>query len=165
MRCGLKVSVLGSRYGKETAALLAATCDRSIGVFFGVPQEASADIWVLTDWDDSLCLTWKEKIRGQDIVLLNSDDAHLLSHMAGLLCHTVTFGYHLKSTVTLSGRSEDMTTGRIAYTFALQRPMLTYKGTQLEPCEVRCSLPGNVSPQSAMAVSTFLLVAEVAFFS
>lgn len=160
----MRVSVTGSRYGKETASLLAAACNKTIEVIFGVPQAPHPDIWVLTDWDARWSAVLTEQIRPQDIVLLNSDDERLLSCMAGLTCNTVTFGYHLKSTVTLSGRSEDVTTGQIAYAFALQRPMLTYKGTMVEPCELRCSLPGGLSTQSAMAVGAFLLAAEVAFF-
>lgn len=164
----MRVSVIGSRYGRETATLLAAVCNgltgRTIEIVFGRPQAQSAEIWVLTDWDESLSLTYKECIRPGDIVLLNSDDAQLLTYVAGLLCNTVTFGYHLKSTVTLSGRSEDVTTGRISYVLALQRPMLTCRGTLLEPCELRFALSGDISPQSAMAVGAFLLAAEVAFF-
>ena len=84
--------------------------------------------------------------------------------MAGVICHTVTYGCHLKSTLTLSGREQDVTTGNITYTFALQRPIQTCKMTIIDPCELKWSAPANITLQSVMAAVAFFLVAEVAFF-
>lgn len=121
------------------------------------------NIWVVTEWDANTAKI-KHKIRPEDTVILNGDDEELLRQMAGIVCHTVTFGYHLKSTITISGREEDVTTGRVTYVFALQRPMLNCRKSVLEPCEFRWSVPAEVTTQSVMAAAAFFLVADVAFF-
>lgn len=158
------VSIIGKKYGKETATLLTICNELPVEVFLKLPEKGVADIWVITDWDAQVCAAVKNNIRPQDTVVLNSDDEVLLQKMAGIVCHIVTFGYHLKSTVTISGREEDMATGGVSYTFALQRPVLTYQKKVLEPCEMKWSAPVWMSPQSVMASVAFFLVADVAFF-
>lgn len=158
------VSIIGKKYSKETAALLTAVKELPVEVFLKIPENKTADIWVMTDWDAQVSAKVKNNIRPQDTVILNSDDEVLLQQMAGIVCHTITFGYHLKSTVTISGREEDMATGGISYVFALQRPVLTYQKKLLEPCEMKWPGPIWMAPQSAMAAVAFFLVADVAFF-
>lgn len=123
------------------------------------------DVWILLEWNAKALKKAKDKIRPKDIVILNGDDQLLLQEMAGVVCHTVTFGYHLKSTLTISGREEDVTTGKIFYSFALQRPILTCSMEVLEPCELKWAAPADVSIQSVMATVAFFLIAKVAFFS
>lgn len=158
------VSIIGKKYSKETAALLTTSKGLPIEVFLKMPENGIADVWIMTDWDAQVSATVKNNIRPRDTVILNSDDEVLLQQMAGIVCHTVTFGYHLKSTVTISGREEDMATGGISYAFALQRPVLTYHKKLLEPCELKWSAPVWMPPQSVMAAVAFFLVADVAFF-
>lgn len=122
-------------------------------------------VWIMTEWDACISAVIKEKIKPEDTVILNGDDEQLLRDMAGIVCHIVTYGYHLKSTLTVSGREEDITTGTVSYSFALQRPLQTFRKKLIEPCELKWSGPADVPLQSVMAAVAYSLVTEVAFFS
>ena len=121
------------------------------------------NIWIMKNWD-AYAAKIKNEIRPEDMLVLNGDDEQLLRQMAGVVCHTITYGYHLKSTVTISAGEEDVTTGRMIYTIALQRPMLNCENRLLEPCEFLWSAPVDAAAQSVLAQVAFFLVADVDFF-
>ena len=172
----MDIAIIGVKYCEETAKLIKENyCDVNIDIINLTSEKFSkpcADMYIITD---RLCAGLKLKpdmyinmlndlmknIRKDDIALINFDDENLIRHLSGLDCNIISYGFNLKSTVTLSGTEEDIFTGQIYYTCSLQRSIKTIDKNDLEPCEMKLLISDQYNQQSILAYCAFCFAANL----
>lgn len=169
----MEVAVIGIKYHHETAELIQSSCGQEIHVNLfhlglGEYPAQHQDIYIFTDRlcegeslrPDLYVNTMNhliQTIQKDDIAIINVDDDNLLRHLEGLHCNIITYGFNLKSSVTVSGLDEDIFTGQTSYTCSLQRTLTAFDQTVIEPCEIKLSVSNGFDTRSTLAYSAFLL--------
>ena len=171
----MDIAILGIKYCADTEKLIKENfSDISVCTFdlsVGECPTQDFNIYIITDrlfdgvkLEPDLFLhtieNFMKNIKPDDITIINIDDDDLIKHLMGLKCNIITYGYNLKSSVTISGFEEDILAGNSEYVCSLQRSIKTLDNKSLEPCEIKIKVSDKYSSQSIIAYAAFRLAAN-----